>query len=186
MLPDLYQNKPRDFVIDSGHCAIAHLKERRCDYRAIVSDGDEIKKGMQIIRMLEETGDERNPTGKYFIIVVHDVITRLFGELQLDENFLEMTPDKDGSHWAASMQKAYINKKNAAGALAFPDGLHIETPFTVYWFTPVMTSTAQEFLMAQYLYYEGTLPPQIETEWKNYYGDTAMDNVVRRIKKQAQ
>lgn len=143
--------------------------------------------GMQLVRLLEEAeGGARKPTGKYFIIVVHDVITRAFGKLQLDETFLEMTTEKDGSTWAAAMQKSYANKRDASGKLAFPDGLHIETPFTVYWFTPVMTASTQEFLMAQYLFYEGKLPPQIQDEWKRYYGETAMDNVVRRIKKQAQ
>ncbi len=189
MIPDLYANKPRDFIVDSGHLAIAKLKERRCDYRAVIPGneaGDEVKKGMQIVRLLEESGSGRKPTDKYFIIIVHDVITRLFGELQLDETFLEMTPEKDGSLWAASMQKAYATKKNATGELAFPDGLHIETPFTVYWFTPVMTSNAQEFLMAQYLFYAGALPPQIESEWKEFYGNTAIQNVTRRIKKLAQ
>lgn len=184
MLPALYQNQPRDFIVDAGHCAITQLMTRRTDYRAVVEGGaiaNMMNEGLQLVRILNEQPDgTRKPSGQYFVIVVHAVRIASFAALLQDQEFLAQTPEKTAIRWAEAMQKAYAGKKNTKGEKAFPRGLQAETVFIVYDFTPQVAARDQDFLTAQYLFYKGKLPPQILTDWKQHYGQSAIDNIVRR------
>jgi len=184
MLPALYQNQPRDFIVDAGHCAITQLKVRKTDYRAVIEGGamaNMVREGLQIIRILNEAADgSRKPSEQYFVIIVHEVRIASFAALLQDQAFLAQTPEKTAIKWAEAMQKAYAKKKNSEGKLAFPKGLQAETVFMIYDFTPQVITDAQAFLTAQYLFYECKLPPQIAVDWKMHYGQTAIDNIIRR------
>jgi hypothetical protein len=186
MLPELYTNKPRDFIVDSGHCAISALKSQRIDYRAIVPNApedDDVTEGIQIVRVMNEAENGgKIPSGKYFVITAKDVRTQSFASLLTDVDFFIHTTEGSASTWRETMQRCYARKKDRHGKLAFPLGLTDDTQFVIYHFTPIVVSSAQEFLLAQFLFYQGVLPPQIESDWLTHYGANARANVERRAK----
>lgn len=145
---------------------------------------DAVEEGIQFVRILYENSDNnKTPSGKYFVIVVHDIRIESFGSLTKNSDFISKTPEKEATAWSEMMRRVYSSKRNARGDLAFPNGVTDETFFTVYSFTPIMSTTAQDFLLAQYLYYKRELPPHIHTDWMLHYGSVVIENIKRRSAK---
>lgn len=170
-------NKPRDVMMGEGDALLPSPTRRAgLDVRAIVpgANAEDVPSlGMQIMRSMQRDAEEKlTPTGQYNRVFVSTVRYRRFDELLNDSAFLAQQ-HMDAESWAAHMQAMYAHKRNAAGALAFPNGLAPDTQFAVAQMLYIAPATAQDYLAAQYTYYarNGGMPAHIVEDWRKY--DTA-------------